>query len=168
MTLKDSIFAELKESITPFKFDEQVAEVFDDMIKRSVPGYEVLVTQLANLAEKVVVPGSNIYDLGSSLGAVSIAIRRQLNQSETSENCHLYAIDNSAAMVEKSKILLAAYHSDLPVTIEENDIQNVKIFNSKRRINKDFFSNKYKFWFKFSRIKEYWGNRCIDKKTAIW
>lgn len=130
MSQKDSIFAELKEAIEPFRFDKAVAEVFDDMIKRSVPGYEVLVEQLAVLANQVVTEDSNVFDLGSSLGAVSFGIRRKLGAKGNYNSCHLYAIDNSRAMVEKSRLLLNAYPSDLPMTIEENDIQHVEIRNA--------------------------------------
>jgi len=130
MHQKDSIFAELKNTIEPFRFDQQVAEVFDDMIKRSVPGYEVLVELLALLAKQVVTPGSHIYDLGSSLGAVSIAIRRQLDQKDKYSHCHLYAYDNSAAMVDKSRLLLNAYQSNLPISVEQNDIRHVAMTNA--------------------------------------
>ena len=50
-----------------FKFDRQVASVFENMISRSVPGYENVITMSGILAEKFVMPDIAEYiiqDLG--------------------------------------------------------------------------------------------------------
>ena len=36
---EDRIYRDPSAAATPFRFDERVAQVFDDMIRRSVPGY---------------------------------------------------------------------------------------------------------------------------------
>ena len=51
-----------------FEFTERVAEVFDDTITRSVPGYRELIDRLAQLAVHFYRPDSRIYDLGCSNG----------------------------------------------------------------------------------------------------
>ncbi|MBN2642919.1 MAG: hypothetical protein JXR78_14805, partial [Victivallales bacterium] len=66
---KDNIFAEPMENIRDFKFDENVASVFADMIKRSIPGYENVIFMLRIMAERFAVADSNCYDLGCSLGS---------------------------------------------------------------------------------------------------
>ncbi len=43
-------------------FDERVAEVFPDMIQRSVPGYSNIISMIGMLAERFVQPGTQVYD----------------------------------------------------------------------------------------------------------
>ena len=47
---RDQVFSEPRSQIVDFAFDETVASVFPDMIRRSVPGYELVVpmTELAS------------------------------------------------------------------------------------------------------------------------
>ena len=126
MNNTDDIYKQVRADLKPFEFDHQVAEVFEDMIQRSVPGYRDLVEQIGILAKHVVTPESNVYDLGCSLGAVTMAVRRRL----TDKSIHVYAIDNSAAMIQRCNALIDAYHSDISVSLIEDDILNVDISNA--------------------------------------
>jgi tRNA (cmo5U34)-methyltransferase len=83
--------------IIDFEFDEKVAEVFPDMILRSVPGYGTMISTLGILAAKYAQPDSRCYDLGCSLGAASLSMRQRINQP----GCKIIAVDNSEAMVER-------------------------------------------------------------------
>ena len=65
---KDDIFAEDEET-APFEFSERVVGVFEDMIRRSVPGYGLTLTAIESVAGREVKEGTRVYDLGSSLGA---------------------------------------------------------------------------------------------------
>ena len=49
--MKDTIFAAPIEKLGDFTFDESVAEVFPDMIQRSIPGYSNIITAIGMLAE---------------------------------------------------------------------------------------------------------------------
>ena len=51
MKQKDTLFAEPMET-SLFKFNAQVADVFDNMIQRSVPGYDFLLEVIAVLAQR--------------------------------------------------------------------------------------------------------------------
>ena len=64
---KDRLYATFNPQIAAFQFDEQVVEVFDDMIERSVPGYRTILAMLTPLAARYATPQSHIYDLGLSL-----------------------------------------------------------------------------------------------------
>ena len=44
--MKDTIFAAPIEKLGDFTFDESVAEVFPDMIQRSIPGYSNIITAI--------------------------------------------------------------------------------------------------------------------------
>ena len=51
-----------------FVFDEQVADVFDDMIVRSIPGYETIISMIGKFAKKHYKSDSKIYDLENLIG----------------------------------------------------------------------------------------------------
>ncbi|PMH44949.1 tRNA (uridine-5-oxyacetic acid methyl ester)(34) synthase TrmP [Vibrio sp. 10N.286.49.B3] len=126
MSNKDTIFSAPIDKIGDFTFDERVAEVFPDMIQRSVPGYSNIISAIGMLAERFVKPHSHVYDLGCSLGAATLSMRRHIQQ----EGCQIFAIDNSAAMVERCKLNISAYRSDTPVHVIEDDIRATDINNA--------------------------------------
>lgn len=123
---KDTIYQNIRGEIKPFEFDEQVAEVFPDMIKRSVPGYGQTIAMMSVIADKYAQDDSQIYDLGCSLGAMTIA----LGQSIKAKNCRIVAVDNSEAMIQRCNSHLQ--HSALACSVElqQADICDVLINNA--------------------------------------
>ncbi|NLS11287.1 carboxy-S-adenosyl-L-methionine synthase CmoA [Vibrio sp. SM6] len=122
----DTIFSAPIDKIGDFTFDERVAEVFPDMIQRSIPGYSNIISAIGMLAERFAKPHSNVYDLGCSLGAATLSMRRRIDQ----EGCQIIAVDNSSAMIERCKLHLNAYRSTTPVSIVEADIRDISIENA--------------------------------------
>lgn len=118
----DRIYATPQPQVSDFSFNEDVVRVFPDMIKRSVPGYPTIVENLGVLAAQFAQPGSALYDLGCSLGAVTQAMRRHVK----SEGCRVIGVDNSAAMVTRCHEYLHAQDSMfqelLPYELIEGDI----------------------------------------------
>ena len=118
----DRLFAQPLDQVPDFVFNEDVAKVFPDMIKRSVPGYPTIVENLGVLAAQFAQPHSTLYDLGCSLGAVTQALRRHVK----TDNCRVIAVDNSHAMVERCREYLhaqdAMFQELLPVEVIEADI----------------------------------------------
>tara|TARA_B100000953_G_scaffold234985_1_gene196387 strand:+ start:373 stop:1095 length:723 start_codon:yes stop_codon:yes gene_type:complete len=94
--MKDTIHRSVNNPIKPFEFNEEVTDVFPDMILRSVPGYPLTISMISVMADKFYQSGSNIYDLGCSLGTASIAINKVLKDKK----CKIIAIDNSEAMIK--------------------------------------------------------------------
>jgi len=125
VTGKDSIYAR-EQTVKDFTFDQHVVEVFPDMIQRSVPGYATIVSTMGKLAGIYAQSNSNLYDLGCSLGAVTLSMRRNIAK----ENCKIIAIDNSEAMVERCKLHLQGFRSDVPVQVELGDINDVALSNA--------------------------------------
>jgi tRNA (cmo5U34)-methyltransferase len=76
MTEKDRLFESPWPAAADFSFDDRVVRVFPDMINRSVPGYGLIVPLTALLAGRYAQAGSVLYDLGCSLGAVTLAMGR--------------------------------------------------------------------------------------------
>lgn len=115
---KDSLYADPKTTIGDFVFDENVANVFDDMIRRSVPGYGSIVNMLGVLTGQYSQPNSVCYDLGCSLGAGTLAMRRFISQPGS----RIIAVDNSAAMVNKCRQNIVRSNLTAPVEILCEDI----------------------------------------------
>ncbi len=123
MKKQDQLYASPLEEIIDFRFDERVVDVFADMIQRSVPGYSTLISTIGVLAGQYAQPASLCYDLGCSLGAVSLSMRHRITQPD----CHIIAVDNSLAMIEKGRQLLAADSATTPVSLICANIQDIRI-----------------------------------------
>jgi tRNA (cmo5U34)-methyltransferase len=114
----------------PFRFNEAVAEVFPDMLRRSIPGYAASIEAIGSLAARYVKPKTNCYDLGCSLGAATLAMR----QGICTEGCQIIAIDNAEAMTNRCQQLIAEDDArnqrQTPVTILRGDIRDSLIENA--------------------------------------
>jgi tRNA (cmo5U34)-methyltransferase len=111
---RDDLYTRRETLPGSFRFDQQVVDVFPDMIDRSVPGYSLIVPMIGQLARRYVQPGSSVHDLGCSLGAVTLAIRAGLAGRADLEGVRLVATDNSAAMMHRFEALLT--EAGIPVT----------------------------------------------------
>ena len=122
----DLIFSTKQNKVKDFAFDAQVVEVFPDMISRSVPGYNTIIETIAQLSQKYVTNNTNIYDLGCSLGAATLAMRKAI----VAKNCNIIGVDNSSAMVERCKMHINAFKGETPVEIFEGNIVDYPIENA--------------------------------------
>jgi len=122
---KDDIFS-TPVDVLPFNFDKNVAEVFPDMIERSVPGYSKILDNLSKFAQNFVTDNSHCYDLGCSLGAASLA----LNQGIDKEGVRIFGVDNSRAMIERCQQHVDAFKHNATISLIENNIQDVEITNA--------------------------------------
>lgn len=124
---KDAIYSTPLIDIIDFAFDEQVADVFPDMIQRSVPGYGMIISGIGIMAAKYAQANSHCYDLGCSLGAASLAMRQRIQQTD----CDIIAVDNSPAMIERGRELLSRdVASRIPVNMVCADLRDVLIENA--------------------------------------
>ena len=114
----------------PFRFDDSVANVFPDMLQRSIPGYGASLEAIGSLAARYVKEGTQCFDLGCSLGAATLAMRQGIR----TDNCKIVAIDNSEAMIERCRQVLmeddARNASATPVDIVHGDIMDAEIANA--------------------------------------
>lgn len=111
----------------PFRFDDSVANVFPDMLQRSIPGYSASLEAIGSLAARYVKEGTQCFDLGCSLGAATLAMRQGIR----TDSCKIVAIDNSEAMIERCRQVLveddARNASATPVDIVHGDIMDAEI-----------------------------------------
>ncbi|OTA16321.1 tRNA -methyltransferase [Xenorhabdus vietnamensis] len=132
---RDSLFSAPIANLGDWSFDERVAEVFPDMVKRSIPGYSNIISMIGMLAERFVTPNSQIYDLGCSLGAATLSIRRAIsaenhNADARTDGCRIIAIDNSPAMIRRCRRHIDSFKASIPVEVIEQNILDTDIQNA--------------------------------------
>lgn len=120
---KDDIYSQPQQSVADFNFDDKVAAVFPDMIKRSVPGYAHIVSMIGLFAQQYAQPNTHLYDLGSSLGAVCLSMRHRVTQP----GCTIVGIDNSADMLKRSQTLIDMEEELTPVELILDNIEQVSL-----------------------------------------
>jgi tRNA (cmo5U34)-methyltransferase len=123
---KDHIYKTQAAAAGSFTFDEKVASVFPDMLQRSIPGYAATLDAIGALAARYVAAGTRCYDLGCSLGAATLAMRRHIRES----GCEIHAIDQAAAMVRRCRDIVASDNSTTPVFVEAADVRDIEIRNA--------------------------------------
>lgn len=123
---RDTIYSKPHDMLVDFAFDENVAAVFPDMIRRSVPGYDTIIPLLGLFAQRYVQAHTNIYDLGCSLGAATLALRRYVEQP----GCKIIAVDNAPAMVEQCTQNIACDNASTPCEVICADIQDIDFANA--------------------------------------
>jgi tRNA (cmo5U34)-methyltransferase len=123
---QDALYAEPREAITDFIFDQSVVRVFQDMIGRSVPGYSTLLSMIPVLIRKYNQPDSCCYDLGCSLGAATLAMRHSIDK----ENVKIIALDNSQSMINQCAEYIAQDKNNLPVELKCANVQDEHIKNA--------------------------------------
>jgi tRNA (cmo5U34)-methyltransferase len=115
--VQDRIFAEQREAIADFRFGADVAQVFDDMLSRSVPFYGEIQRMVAELAQDIVVPGSRVYDLGCSTGTTLLLLDGALSQ-----DVEFVGIDDSRDMLDKCEDKLREHGVKRKVSLECTDL----------------------------------------------
>lgn len=126
---EDRIF-ETEDGSEPFRFNENVARVFPDMLQRSIPGYTASIEAIGSLAARYVRAGSTCYDLGCSLGAATLAMRHGIAQPA----CRVVAVDTAEAMIERCVELIAEDDQqngpETEVDVVQSDIRDIDIVNA--------------------------------------
>ena len=128
---EDRLYSVPLNRVGDFEFDDDVADVFPDMIRRSVPGYASMLSLIGQCAATYVLPDTNVYDLGCSLGASTFAV-----QQNAVASCHIHAVDNSAAMVARLRNSISDQHDAgaevevADVEVHETDIRHANVQNA--------------------------------------
>lgn len=95
---KDEVFKAPAAKASDFAFTSKVAEVFDDMVNRSVPFYEEIQRMVAELAANHARENTNMYDLGCSTGTTLLALNNTVPY-----NVQFIGIDDSLSMLDKCR-----------------------------------------------------------------
>lgn len=99
MTQKDEIFKREPPPLTGFQFNRQVADVFDDMLLRSIPLYAELQGMMVDYTARFAQNGTSVVDIGCSTGHF---LSRAMSMTRASDIDWL-GIDSSQAMIDKAR-----------------------------------------------------------------
>ena len=114
----------------PFRFDDSVAQVFPDMLQRSIPGYAASLDAIGSLAARYVVDGTRCYDLGCSLGAATLAMRQGIAASDV----EIVAVDVAPAMITRCRAILdveaARTEDSAQVSLLQGDVRDIDVANA--------------------------------------
>jgi tRNA (cmo5U34)-methyltransferase len=123
---KDEVFREEIEKASDFKFGENVAKVFDDMVNRSVPYYGEIQRMMAELASNHAKEGTDVFDLGCSTGTTMIGMDTMVNP-----DIRFIGVDDSQEMLDKCKSKLMEIGFSRPYELRCTDLgQGIKIENA--------------------------------------
>jgi tRNA (cmo5U34)-methyltransferase len=95
---RDRIFRGTAGQVKGFEFNDEVAEVFDDMIRRSVPFYLEQQAMIKEIGKKFWIPGTDVYDLGCATATTLINLCREI-----AEPASFIGYDSSLPMLERAK-----------------------------------------------------------------
>ncbi len=123
---RDHIYREPRSHVPPFEFDEHVAGVFDDMIRRSVPFYREIIERQVQLIVRYYQPGTRIYDLGCSNGNLGLALCAQMSEADFD----MIAVDNSVPMLDAYRTRLVDMPGGDRIRLRQQDIRRVSIENA--------------------------------------
>ncbi len=122
MSKTDNIYKNGDFNHLPFSFNEEVTQVFEDMINRSVPGYISSLKMTKEITTKLFQKDSNFYDLGCSIGAVT----NQVSDIVRTKKGNILAVDNSEAMINFCKSRIKDSH----ISFILDDITKIEIENA--------------------------------------
>lgn len=124
--IKDEVFKEAVTQAADFKFGKKVADVFDDMVNRSVPFYAEIQRMIGELAARHAQDNTAVYDLGCSTGTSFILMDKTIKS-----NIYFTGIDDSLDMLEKCDTKLRKAGLSKPYNLLVGDLNNgIEISNA--------------------------------------
>lgn len=123
---KDTVFKHKMDRVPPFSFDETVAQVFDDMLDRSVPLYAENTRLSAKLARTFYQERSLVYDLGCSHGNFGLTLLRAFGTRPFG----MVGIDSSQPMIDRYRKRLDPITPVPDIELVCDRIENVRIENA--------------------------------------
>lgn len=126
MPNEDKVFKEEINTVADFKFGSTVANVFDDMVSRSVPYYGEMQRMIAELAADYAKPGTDVYDLGCATGTTLIGMN-----TAVPKDIRFIGIDDSPEMLDKCQVKLIEADFSRPFELRVADLNStVEIANA--------------------------------------
>ncbi|WWO97092.1 MAG: carboxy-S-adenosyl-L-methionine synthase CmoA [Candidatus Dasytiphilus stammeri] len=125
---QDKLFMFPLFNFNQWNFDQHVADVFPDMINRSVPGYSLINSMIGKFSQYFITSNTSIYDLGCSYGHITSSIVNNIKATD----CTIIAVDNSPYMIAHCKQNLHKVITDNnnDIKIIESHICDIPIINA--------------------------------------
>lgn len=102
MEKKTTVDADLEQAEGAWKFDQEVADKFDDHVRKSIPLYDEVQTRVVKLSDWFIKSEGeeHVYDLGCATGTT---IQQLIEQHGSSPPPKFVGIDLQAPMLEKAR-----------------------------------------------------------------
>jgi tRNA (cmo5U34)-methyltransferase len=114
---EDTLYA-TGEVAEDFTFNDRVADVFDDMLNRSIPYYRTVIDGMAQLLACRLPAKATLYDLGCSTGTTLLELSRRLPDKQF----RYIGIDNAPAMLDKARKKSAMFGKSSVLHFQQDDI----------------------------------------------
>jgi tRNA (cmo5U34)-methyltransferase len=114
---KDTVFSQDEPPVGDFSFNAKVADVFDDMVSRSVPHYEEMQRMVCELALDFAKPDTSLYDIGCSTATTLLTLDPILDPSMT-----FIGVDNAPDMLEKARQKIVGTGTKRPIELQTADL----------------------------------------------
>ncbi len=118
---KDSLY-QVEQINEDFIFDERVAQVFDDMLDRSIPFYREVIHSISRILDATLEDKSQIVDLGCSTGSTLLQLSTLLEKRKFK----YIGIDNSSSMLNKACLKAELFSKQKHLHFSKEDIMNMK------------------------------------------
>lgn len=103
----------------PWKFDQEVAETFDNMLERSIPQYQVMRRAVFDVGMRFVGPGSTVIDCGASRGEAIAPFVEEL-----SGNGKFICVETSDPMADSLDARFAEERSEGVVEVHRRSLKD--------------------------------------------
>ncbi len=123
--MRDRVFNK-KSKIGDFVFDKKVADVFDDMVNRSVPNYNEIQRMIIEQSLQFIKPKTKVYDLGCSTATTLSLLAKNVDARSVT----FVGVDNSRQMIAKAGEKLRKHRLTNRVKLLCEDIVKVNVQNS--------------------------------------
>jgi tRNA (cmo5U34)-methyltransferase len=125
MNNKDSIFASPLQRISDFSFDDATADVFDDMLSRSVPFYEDIQHMIVDLILTLMQDASVVCDLGCSTGTTLLMLASEMKKyNPRLKAVQLIGLDSSEAMLARARAKCEIVKPECSTTWQVRDLNS--------------------------------------------
>lgn len=117
---RDELFAR-KQDTHDFRFNAETAQVFDDMVNRSVPYYDEIQRMVCELAGSFAAPGTNLYDIGCATGNTLIRLQQRLADKEV----RIIGMDNSDEMLSRAQVKIKRHCGDAGIRLVNANLHDL-------------------------------------------
>ncbi|MEK7484613.1 MAG: carboxy-S-adenosyl-L-methionine synthase CmoA [Planctomycetota bacterium] len=108
--MKDTLYQQIHPNLLPFEFNEEVTQVFEDMIRRSVPNYVEGLEAMVSWCKATLSSEAVVCDLGCSTGNALLLLEERLPQLKLK----LIGYDRSRPMILRANEKAQARQSSIP------------------------------------------------------
>jgi tRNA (cmo5U34)-methyltransferase len=115
---RDRLFASSKKTPARFRFDHATAEVFDDMLRRSIPFHHELQRMIVEITRAFVQEGTRVYDLGCSTGTTLTGLASTVQK----DGVRFVGVDFSGPMLEKAELALRRNNNLSKCVLVQSDL----------------------------------------------